>query len=158
MKQLDLSKLTTQQLRNLVANNQKHGQTATVHSALEEMGRRGIATHRIVAWNQGRVRDAMQPFKEVAAGVRGNQLTSYTEAGGLRIGRPKGHPEKMWVDTYSRIKTARMDASFICYIKRAGEDPEFQLRVDGNTVRSYNADGLTDALSEWRTTAARAGD
>ena len=64
----------------------------------------------------------------------------------MRIGYPKGHPEKMWVDSYSRIKTESMDAVFVCYIRRAGEDPEFQLRVDGNTIRSYNAEGLTEAI------------
>jgi hypothetical protein len=158
MKQLNLSELTPQQLKNLLENNQRHGQTEMVHAVLEEMGRRGMATHRMVKWNQGRVRDVMEPFKAVAAGVPGNQLTSYTEAGGLRIGRPKGHPEKMWVDTYSRIKTRRLDASFTCYIKQAGEDQEFQLRVNENTIRRYNADGLDDALSDWRETAARAVD
>jgi hypothetical protein len=90
----------------------------------------------------------------VASAVRGNQRTSYTEAGGRKIGRSKDDPEWMWIDTYSAIKTSNINAVFVCYIRQLGEDPEFQLHIDGIRTQSYNADRLGDALSEWRKIAA----
>ena len=98
----------------------------------------------------GQVRTIMQPFAEVASTVRDNQRTAYTEAGGRKIGRSKDDAEWLWVDTHSSIKTAQINAVFGCQIKRPGEDPEFRLYVDGVRVHSYNADGPTDALEEWR--------
>jgi hypothetical protein len=158
-KPIDLGKLTPAELKNLLANNERHGQTAMVHAVLEEMARRGIATrreYRSLAWNQDRVRDVMLPFRQVASAVRDNQRTTYTEAGGRKIGHSKDNPEWMWVDTYSAIKTPAVNAVFVCYIKRPGEDPEFQLHLDGVCTESYNADRLPDGLNEWRALAARA--
>ena len=158
-KPIDLTKLTPQQLKSLLANNEKRGQTATVHAVLEEMTRRGIAKHheyRSLAWNQDRVRSVMQPFKQVASGVPGNKRQAYTEAGGSKIGRPKDDPERMWIDTYSAIKTPQINAAFVCYIKRPGAEPEFHQLIDGACVRIYNADHLTSALHEWKLIAARA--
>ena len=62
----------------------------------------------------------------------------------------------MWIDTYSAIKTPKINAVFVCYIKQPGEDPEFQLHIDGICTQSYNADRLGDALTEWRNIAMRA--
>lgn len=156
---IDLTKLTVKELKNFLANNQRLGKIANVYEAVNEMARRGVATrreYRALKWNQDSVRDAMQPFKDVAGAVHGNQRTTYTEAGGRKIGRPKNDPESVWVDTYSAIKTPAINAVFVCYIKQPGDDPEFQLHIDGIHTRSYNADQLTDALSEWRAAAARA--
>ena len=130
-----------------------------VHAVLAEMTKRGIATrreHRSLAWNQDRVRDVMQPFTQVASEVPDNQRTVYTEAGGRKIGRSKDDPESMWIDTYSAIKTSSVNAVFVCYIKRPGEDPDFELQLDGVCTESYNADRLADALNEWRAVAAQA--
>jgi hypothetical protein len=156
---VDLTKLTVQELKNLISNNQRLGQVTKVNEAVKEMARRGMATrreYRALKWNQDSVRDAMQPFKDVAAAVNGNQRTAYTEAGGRKIGHPKDDPDWVWIDTYSAIKTPAINAVFVCHIKQPGDGPEFQLRINGIHHRSYNADQLTDALSEWRSTAARA--
>jgi hypothetical protein len=107
-------------------------------------------------WDQERVRVAMQPFKDVAGAVNGNRRTPYSEAGGFKIGRSKDDPEKCWIDTYSAIKTPAINAVFVCFIKGPGNDPDFQLRIDRKHVRSYNADGLADALNDWRVIAAQA--
>src|SRR6266446_3524476 len=92
--------------------------------------------------NQDRVREVMQPFKEIAAKVPGNQRKAYTEAGGRKIGRPKDDPEKLWIDTYSGIKTPKINAVLACYVKRPGDEPQFQLRIKGARSQSYNADSL----------------
>jgi len=158
-KPIDITKLSATELKNLLANAERHGQTAMVHAVLEQMAKRGIATrreYRSLSWNQDRVEQVMQPFKEVASTVRDNQRTAYTEARGRRIGHSKDDPEWRWVDTYSAIKTPNINAVFVCYIARPGADPEFQLHVNGVPVQYYNADRLGDALNEWRAISARA--
>jgi hypothetical protein len=62
----------------------------------------------------------------------------------------------MWIDTYCAIKTSNVNAVLVCYIKHPGDDPEFQLHIDGIRTQSYNADRLQDALHEWRAVADRA--
>src|SRR4051812_2579480 len=105
---MDLSQLTVQQLKNLLSNSERHGRPDKALEVVREMHRRGKATseiYRTLEWNQDHVSEVMQPFKEVAAQVTGNQRTSYTQAGGKKIGRSKDDPEKMWIDTYCAIKT-----------------------------------------------------
>jgi len=158
-KQIDLTKLTSKELKSYLANNQKAAQTEAVLAALHEMERRGIATRtdfQALHWNQDSISQVMQPFKEVASAVPDNQRTAYTEAGGLRIGRSKNDPEWFWIDTYSAIKTPAINAILVCYVKRPGEEPEFKLQINGEFVHSYNADHLTDALVEWKKVAAKA--
>ena len=114
-KPIDLEKLTPEQLKSLLANAERLGKTATANAVVKEMAHRRIATgqeYRALAWNQQRVREIMKRFKDVASAVPGNQRTSYTEAGGLRIGRPKDDPEHLWIDTYCAIKTALTNATF----------------------------------------------
>jgi hypothetical protein len=156
---IDLAKLTPQELKNLLTNCQRLGRAASVKAVLDEMERRGVATrreYRTLKWNADSVRDAMEPFKNIAAAVGDNQRTVYTEAGGLKIGRSKDDPKKVWVNTYSAIKTPAINAVFVCYIKKPGDDPQFQLEINGSPTKSYNADQLNDALSEWRVIASRA--
>jgi hypothetical protein len=154
---IDLAKLTVQELKNLLANQQRLERPTK--ATVVELARRGAATgsdYVTLRWNQASVCDALRPFKEIAAAVAGNRRTAYTEAGGGRIGRPKNDPERVWIDSYSAIKTPVINAVFVCYIRRPGDDPEFQLYLNRVYVRSYNADQLTDALGEWRAVAARA--
>jgi hypothetical protein len=156
---IDLTKVTVQELKNLLANNQKPDQLATVRAVLDEMARRGVARrpdYRALKWNQDSVHQVMQPFKDVAETVSGNRRKTYTEAGGRRIGLSKNDPEWFWIDTYSAIKTPAINAVFVCYIKRPGDEPEFRLRINSIDTQTYNADQLTEALIEWRAIAARA--
>ena len=123
------------------------------------MARRGVAKqpqYRSLKWNPGTVRDALLPFKEVAMSLKGNERTVYTSAGGVQIGRSKDDPERKWIDSYSAIKTAVVNAVFVCYVKSPGDEPDFQLQVGGTLAGSYNADQLSEALVEWRAIAARA--
>ena len=83
-----------------------------------------------------------------------NARTSYTEAGGLKIGRPRSDPEWKWVDAYSAIKTARLNAVFVCYIERPGDDPYFNLVLDGSVERRYGPTELGAALERWREVAS----
>jgi hypothetical protein len=128
-------------------------------AVIKEMARRGIATrreYRVLPWNQEHIREIMKPFKHIASAVSGNQRISYTEAGGRKIGRPKEDPEHLWIDTYCAIKTAQVNATFGCYIRHPGDEPEFQIRTDGETIKVYNADQLPDALGEWQNIARSA--
>ena len=155
---INLEHLTTEQLKNYLANARRLGQTDIANNVLGEMARRGVATSRdyaSLAWNQQRIRQVMQDFRSVAAEVRSNQRTPYTEAGGLRIGHSKDEPEWMWIDTYSAIKTSEINAVFGCYVRRPGDEPEFRLQIDGDRIRTYNADQLPEALNEWRSIASK---
>lgn len=152
-KQIEVDKLTPQQLKNLLANAERMGEAAVANAVVREMAARGIATHReyrALAWNQERVRDIMKPFKDVAAAVPGNQRTAYTEAGGFKIGRAKDDPEHLWINTYSAIKNTQINVTFGCNIKRPGDEPVFELRTDGKTIQVYNADHLSSALEQWQ--------
>lgn len=150
---IDLERLTRQELRNLAENNAKRGQHETVRRVVAAMSRRGFAIKRdylLLEWNQERVREVMQPFREIAAHVAGNGRTPYTDAGGSKIGRRKSDPEHYWIDSYSAIKTEHINASFACRIRSPGDEPEFRLRVDGGTPEIYNADSLPDLRLKWQ--------
>ncbi|MBE3602472.1 hypothetical protein IMX07_02395 [bacterium] len=157
--EIDYSKLTPQELKTLLTNLLTRGNLAIATAVVIELDRRGAATrreYRTLKWNQESVCVAMKPFSDIAAAVNGNRRTSYTEAGGKKIGRKRNDPDWFWIDTYSAIKTPLINAEFVCYIKQAGEEPEFQLHINGENVRTYNADQLDEALADWRATAAQA--
>lgn len=155
-KPIDLAKLTPEQLKNLLANAERMGEAATANAVVKEMAYRRLATrreYRALEWNQERIREIMRPFRDAASAVPGNQRTSYTEAGGLRIGSPKDDPEHLWIQTYCAIKTALTNATFGCNVKQPGDEPEFQLRTDRETVQIYNADQLSTVLEQWQSIA-----
>jgi hypothetical protein len=155
---IDLSRLGPQELKNLLVNNAKHSQQEMVQTVVKEMHRLGMATRRefrYLTWNQESVREVLAPFKEIASAVQGNQRTAYTEAGGLKIGRSKDSPKWRWIDSYSAIKTPDLNAVLVCYVKGPGDEPEFQLHLDGALVHTYNADGLSEALLRWQEIAER---
>jgi hypothetical protein len=159
MPQIDLNKLTSQELKNLLTNSERLGRSEMTVLVIKEMERRGMATsreYRTLEWNPSRVREAMKPFKEIAASVAGNRRTPFTEAGGLKIGRPKNDPERMWVDTYCAIKTGNINAVFVCYIKQPGDEPEFRMRVNEDPPTIFKAEALPAALTQWQSIAHRA--
>lgn len=150
---MNLKKLTDQELKNLLANATRLDRPDVAADVLREMNERGIAQrsdYRALPWNQDAVKAALAPFFEVARSVKLNKRTPYTEAGGFKIGRSKNDPEHMWIDSYSGIKTDRLNAIFVCYVKRPGDDPEFQLQVDGVVEARFGADELPNALSRWK--------
>lgn len=156
---IDLSKLTAEQLKNLLANAQRRREASMINAVIREMTRRGIATrreYRILHWNRQRVRETMKPFEEAASAVRGNQRTSYTPAGGLGSAAARTTRNTCGIDTYFAIKTSRINAAFACYIKLPGGEPEFHLDIGGKRVRSYNAAQLSNALNEWQSLARNA--
>jgi hypothetical protein len=155
---IDLSKLTPRELKNLLVNNHRAGRASIVIKIVKEMNHRNIATKgefQMLAWNQDQVRKDMHQFKEVASAVKGNRGTPYTEGGGRRRLR-RGHPDKLWIDTYSSIRTPKINAEFLCYMKEPGDDPEFHLTIDHARVQTFNADALSEALRSWRKVADRA--
>jgi hypothetical protein len=149
---IELAMLTDKQLKVYLSNCMKRGEIDLTRAIVSHMFSRGIAngTHLTVfEWNQDSVRSRMRWFKEIASEVKDNQRTAYTEAGGFKIGRAKGDPDKKWIDTYCAIKTSAMNAVFVCYVKMPGDEPEFELQVNDTRVRSYNADQLDEALEDW---------
>jgi hypothetical protein len=159
----DFTRMKESELRTFLETCRRTGQREKELAILREMQRRGIAKRRdfsTLSWNQERVALRMEPFKKVASAVQGNRRTPYTEAGGRKIGRSKGDPEKMWIDTYCAIKTKNLNAVLVCYIQSPGDEPKFHLYIDGGPLaaksrktNSYNADQLGDALVEWRRVA-----
>jgi hypothetical protein len=150
----DFTKWTDKQLKARFGNCEKREETDLARAIASHMYSRGIAnrTHlKVFECNQDSVRSCMRPFMEIASEVKDNQLTAYTEAGGFKIGRPKGHPEKQWIDTYCAIKTPAMNALFGCHVKSPGDEPAFELHLDGTLIASYSADRLDEALEDWTT-------
>jgi hypothetical protein len=149
---IDLAKLTNKQLKVYLSHCIKRGETDLARAIVNHMFSRGIAngTHLgVFEWNQDSVRSRLRRFKEIASEVKGNYRKAYTEAGGFKIGRPKDHPEKQWIDTYCAMKTSAMNAEFVCRVKSPGDEPEFELHLDGTVIASYEADRLDGAFEDW---------
>jgi hypothetical protein len=156
---MNLAALTDKQLKIYLSNCKRLGETERARAAASALFSRGIANAadlKVFQWNQDIVRSKMQRFKKIASAVMGNKRTAYTEAGGLKIGRPKSHPDKKWIDTYCAIKTPAINALFVCYVKKPGDEPEFELQVDDTRVGSYGAHQLDGAFEEWSEIARRA--
>ena len=155
----DYAKMTLGELKNLLGNARHLNREDVATAVLQELSRRGAARSDDFAalrWNQQAATEALKPFIAVSKAVSGNKRTTYTEAGGLKIGRSKDDPQWMWVDTYTAIKTAGINAVFICYIPRPGDEAYFELRLNGETAARYGPDDLTAALERWRAVAAEA--
>ncbi len=149
----DYPNLSVDQLKALLENANRLGRDDVATEVLKELTRRGAARSRDYAslrWNQQTATDALQPFVQISQTVKENKRTTYTEAGGLKIGRSKDDPEWMWVDTYSAIKTSRVNAVFVCYVPRPGDEAHFELHVDGETVARFGPDDLGDVQERWR--------
>jgi len=156
---VDLTKLEPARLRSLMARYQEQGHDELAQACLTELRSRGAASRAgfsHLRWNRETVNNALQPFIEIAKAVEGNKRTSFTEAGGTKIGKAKDDPDRNWIDTYSAIKRGGVNALFVCYVKAPGDDPDFQIHVDGKLHSSFNADQLDGALHAWRELASRA--
>lgn len=154
-----LTAMSKQELKNLIVNARRLERRDVAIDALRELTSRGQARasdYTLLEWNQETVRTALVPFAEVARTVPDNQRTAYTEAGGRKIGRSRGDPEWMWVDSYSAIKTPKLNAVFVGYVPRPGDDAYFVLLVDGETIRQFEPAELDDALGEWKVFAQMA--
>lgn len=148
----DYETMPLEGLKNLLTNARRLGREDVALDVLKELTRRGAAKNRDFAalrWNQQAANDALTPFVQVSKGVPANQRTIFTDAGGRKIGRPKDDPERMWVDTYTAIKTPKVNAVFVCYIPRPGDEAYFELHLSGETVERYSPDQLETGLSRW---------
>jgi hypothetical protein len=126
-----------------------------------DMQNRGAGRHRDfleLNWDQIRVDYEMAPFARIAENVPNNQRKTYATGGRKRI---RGS-ESAFVDSYSAIKVPETNAVFDCIIRRPGDEPQFTLSVANDwrrkatPIRTYNADQLPLALSEWETIASTA--
>ena len=153
----DYAGLTLEQLKNLLANARRLKREDVATEVLRELSRRGAARSDDFAalrWNQQAATESLAPFIEISKTVPTNKRTTYTEAGGRKIGRSRDDPDWMWVDTYTAIKTANFNAVFVCYIPRPGDEAFFELHLNGKTATRYGPDDLTAALERWRRIAA----
>ena len=148
---MDLKKLNIEQLRNLIKNARDRDRLDIAENAAIELSIRGKANSKDlknVYWNQDRVRILMEPFVLISRSVKNNKRTSYTEAGGFKIGRSKNDPDWRWIDTYTAIKTEHGNAVFVCYIINIGSEPIFEMILDG-LKKEYKLDQIDQALSHW---------
>lgn len=156
---VDLAKLEPGRLRSLMSRYKEHGYDDLARACLTELESRGAASRADFShlrWNRETVNTALKPFVAVAKAVEGNLRTPFTEAGGTKIGKAKDDPGRNWIDTYSAVKRGDVNALFVCYVKVPGDDPDFQIHVDGKVQATFNADQLDEALRVWRDIAARA--
>ena len=156
---IDLSAQTKEGLRNLLANAKRLGREDVAADVLLEITRRGQGKgddYALLRWNQETVKQALEPFASVARTVKDNQRTSYTEAGGRKIGRSRDDPDWMWIDSYSAIKSPRLNAVFVGYVPRPGDEAYFELHLDGATERRFPPNELEQAMARWRNLAASA--
>ncbi len=157
---MDLKRLTVPELRQLAENAQARNRQDIVESVGLELFDRG--EHRQtdlkhITWNQDRVRSALIAFKEVASRIDNNKRKAYTEAGGFKRGRRKDHPDWLWVDTYSAMKTQIGNAVFYCHIKKPGQEPVFGIKLDEVVLSTYAPNELGAALEEWKKMAVKIG-
>lgn len=148
------------QLRVVRENAQRLGRSDIVEEVTRLLESKGVARrsdYRHLKWNQQTVEEALRPFADVARSVAGNGRTAYTPAGGFRIGRKADDPERMFVDSYSAIKKGKLNAEFVAYVKKPGDEAYFHLNVDKQREAEYGPNELDQALVRWREIAARAG-
>ena len=153
---IDYTKLTPLKLRDLRGRYEAQGYPHLALDCTKELLRRGAARsadYSNLQWNQDKVRALFVPFRALAA-FEGNERTSYTEAGGSRIGHKKSDPEWMWIDSYSGMAVSHANWVFSCQIPQPGDDPTFSLIDHKIVVRTYNSDGVAAALKEWAELAA----
>ena len=156
---MDYARYDKQGLRNLIDNARRLGRDDVASAALQELTLRGggrRSDYDLLQWNQATIQKVLEPFAEIARKVQGNKRTSYTEAGGFKIGRTRDDPQWMWVDSYSAIKTESLNAVFVCYIPRPGDDAYFEIRLNQDIERRYEPAELDDALDRWRQLALEA--
>ena len=154
----DYATLTDDQLRNLRVNASKRERQDIVLDVNSELFRRGKlkSNDATLSWNQERVRLLLSRFVVCSEGVQSNRRTTYTEAGGLKIGRSKDDPDRKWVDSYTAIKTDGINAVLVCYIPKPGDEPYFELHLDGGMVERYDLSRLDEAYQRWETIAKEA--
>ena len=92
-----------------------------------------------------------------------NRNTAFTTAGGLHIGRKHTDPDWKFVDTYSSIRTHRVNAVFSCQVDRPGDDAVFRLffaDLQKSRLKEVVLEGdhtiCGVALGRWRDIAALA--
>jgi hypothetical protein len=158
---IDLKALDKAKLRTLLANAERKGATDLITAVVQEMHLRGLARrgeYASLIWNQDRVDAALAPFAKVAATVKNNERTKYSQAGGGRIGTPKDDPTHIWIQSYAAIKISGVvNAVVLCEIKRPGDDPIFSLalnegvetRHEAKVIRTFEPVELPEALVEW---------
>lgn len=156
---IDLKAQTKPGLKNLLENAKRLGRDDLAAEVLRELTLRGgvkAAEYHLLRWNQEAVRTALAPFVEVSKAVPDNERTTYTEAGGRKIGRSRADPDWMWVDSYTAIKTPKLNAIFVAYIPRPGDDVYFEVQRDRTVNRRFEADQLDAALVHWGELAGEA--
>ena len=154
---IDLTKLSNEQLRSYLHNAQRLGDQDLAIEIIREMHKRGVfprKCHKLLPWNEERMAETLKSFADVAGTVVNSRRTVYTNGGGLRR-RPKWDPDRMWVDSYSAIKRGGINAAFAGRIKCPGDQPEFELLVNG-IKRFFELSELDDAFQEWKRIAAGA--
>lgn len=155
----DVASLTDVQLDALL--NTANYPVAQRRALIIEKARRGKISRKLVLqleWNKHTVKDALQPFVEITSTVVRNRRTRYSEAGGRKIGRPKGHPDKLWIDSYTAIKTAKLNATFSCHVARIGDEPIFTLTVQSEADKVYSHLECEQALKDWEEIARQANE
>lgn len=154
---INIEKLSNEQLRSYLGNAQRLGAEDLAIEIAGELHKRGAfprKLHHCLTWNEARMAEALRPFAEMARSVANSRRTAYTNGGGLRR-RPKNDPERMCVDSYSAIKRNGINAAFAGRIKAPGDEPEFELLVNGDK-RLFKLSELGEALEEWKQIAAAA--
>lgn len=126
---VDYQKLDPARLRNLRKRYQEQGHRDLADLVTLELTRRGKARGEdfsSLRWNQTSVREALDRFKKVAT-FHGNLRTSYTEAGGSKIGKKRDDPDWMWIDTYCGMKSQSANYVFVCYVSVQATIPSSEL-------------------------------
>ena len=157
---MDYSKMTPAELRIVLENARRIGREEVIEEVTRLLESKGVARrsdYRHLKWNQQTVEEALRPFADVARSVAGNRRTAYTPAGGFRIGRKADDPERMFVDSYSAIKAGKLNAEFVAYVRKPGDEAYFHLNVNKQREAEYEPNELDQALVRWREIAARAG-
>jgi hypothetical protein len=156
-KDIEIGRLADDQLRTFYRNALRRGALELAATIARELYRRGKikpAELRTLRWNESAIAELLQPFVEVAGTILRNRRTTYTAGGGLRR-KPKSDPARMMVDSYSAMKRGKINAAFAGRVKEPGEEPMFELLLNGQK-RVYQLPELDQALAEWQRIAEAA--
>jgi hypothetical protein len=155
---IDLSTKTKAQLENLIENRARSGDLAGARDAALERIRRGHpkpAHWAHVLWRPDRVEQLLEEAVAISRSVAGNKRKAYVEAGGLKR-KNNRHPDHMFIDSYSGIKTKVMNARFCCQTREVGNEPDIFIEQDNETRRSYSVLEFDAAIRDWERIALAA--
>ena len=118
------------------------------------MRRRGFSRRKDYAhvrFNADWASVQLQPFVDISRRLDKSARVSFSSCGG-GVMKSRMNSERLFVDSYTAIKTLDCNAEFSCHIKEPGDEPDFVLRIKkpNSSISYFMFDELEMAEIQWK--------